>query len=139
MQVIWAIGASMMVLSGSRGWDAGPASCSAWRSSPGTISSTAFWPASNLLDQQWPLWVALHSQMAVRAGPFLFVFVYPLLPWIGVMLLGFGVAGVFELPPGRRNALLLRAGVALTAAFVLLRAARRLRRSESVAAPAGRN
>jgi len=67
--------------------------------------------------------VALHAQMALRAGPFLFVFVYPLLAWIGVMLLGFGSAGVFELPSARRNAMLLRAAVAITAAFVLLRAA----------------
>ena len=67
------------------------------------------WPASQLLDQQWPVWVALHSPMSHPAGPFLFVFRYPLLPWIGVMLLGFGVSRVFELPPARRNALLLRA------------------------------
>ena len=62
------------------------------------------------------------EQMAHRAGPFLFIFIYPLLPWIGVMLLGFGVAGIFELSAGRRNQVLLRAGMALIAAFVLLRA-----------------
>ena len=60
--------------------------------------------------------------MSHPAGPFLFVFRYPLLPWIGVMLLGFGVSRVFELPPARRNALLLRAGVVLTLGFLLLRA-----------------
>jgi len=81
----------------------------------------ASWPVSSLFDQRWPLWVALHAQMAHRAGPFLFIFVYPLLPWVGVMLLGFGMAGVFELPEHRRNEVLLRTGLALTAAFVLLR------------------
>jgi uncharacterized membrane protein len=80
------------------------------------------WPASGLFEEQWPLWVALHSQMAVRTGPFLFLFIYPVLPWIGVMLVGFGLAGVFEAPPPRRNAILLRAGLALVVAFVLLRA-----------------
>jgi uncharacterized membrane protein len=44
------------------------------------------------------------------------------LPWVGVMLLGFGLAGVFELPQDRRNAIVLRMGIALTAAFFLLRA-----------------
>jgi uncharacterized membrane protein len=80
------------------------------------------WPVSQLLDRQWPVWVALHSTMSVQAGPFLFVFRYPLLPWIGVMALGFGVSGVFELPPARRNAVLLRAGAGLTLGFLLLRA-----------------
>jgi uncharacterized membrane protein len=60
--------------------------------------------------------------MAHRAGPFLFIFLYPLLPWLGVMLTGFGAAGIFELPPDQRNRRLLRLGLALTAAFVIIRA-----------------
>ena len=58
----------------------------------------------------------------IAPARFCLLFVYPLLPWIGVMLLGFGVAGLFELPPARRNAVLLRAGLAMTAGFVVLRA-----------------
>jgi uncharacterized membrane protein len=50
------------------------------------------------------------------------VFIYPLLPWIGVMLAGFGASKLFELPPERRNRMLLTTGLGLTAAFVLLRA-----------------
>ena len=80
------------------------------------------WPASQLLDQQWPVWVALHSSMSTPAGPFLLVFRYPLLPWLGVMLLGFGIASVFERAPARRNAILLAAGAGITAGFCLLRA-----------------
>jgi uncharacterized membrane protein len=60
--------------------------------------------------------------MAVVAGPFLFVFVYPLLPWTGVMLFGFGVAALFERPEAARNASLFRWGLALTTAFLVLRA-----------------
>jgi uncharacterized membrane protein len=82
----------------------------------------SFWPVSGLLDEQWPIWVSLHGQMARRAGPFLFVFAYPLIAWIGVMLTGFGVSEVFAWPPERRNRVLVRAGIAMTAAFVLLRA-----------------
>ena len=122
MQVIWAIGASMVVLSGLQ-W-CGRRACLAIGAAIllGHNLLDPIWPASGLLDEQWPLWVALHSQMAHRAGPLLFLFIYPLLPWVGVMLLGFGAAGVFELSPDRRNAVLLRTGLALTAAFVLLRA-----------------
>ena len=52
----------------------------------------------------------------------MFIFIYPLLPWVGVMLLGYGSAGVFELPAPGRDALLLRVGLAITAAFFAIRA-----------------
>ncbi len=54
--------------------------------------------------------------MSLSIGPFLFVFVYPVLPWIGVMLLGCGVSGVFERPANSANATCGTAGVALTVA-----------------------
>ena len=121
MQVIWAIGASMVVLSGLQWF--GRRACFALGVAIvlGHNLLDPIWPATRLADQQWPIWVALHSQMAVHLGPFLFRFVYPLLPWAGVMLLGFGISEVFENPPARRNAILLRAGMALTAGFLLVR------------------
>ena len=139
MQVIWAIGASMIVLAGLQWF--GRRTCLAVGAAilVGHNLLDGFWPASSLFEEQWPLWVALHAQMAHRAGPFLFIFVYPLLPWVGVMLLGFGIAGIFELPQERRNAFLLRTGMALTIAFVSDSRVRLVRGSESVADPAGRN
>jgi uncharacterized membrane protein len=121
MQVIWAIGASMVALSALQ-WLGRPVCAGiAVGILAGHNLLDAVWPATSLLEEQWPLWAALHSQMAKGAGPVLFVFLYPLLPWIGVMLLGFGTSAVFELPPARRNTLLLRAGAAATLAFVVLR------------------
>jgi uncharacterized membrane protein len=120
MQVIWAIGVSMIVLAGFQWLRRRACLVVGLAIVAGHNLLDGFWPASSLFEEQWPLWVALHSQMALRAGPFLFVFIYPVLAWVGVMLLGFGVAEVFELR--RRNAILLRTGIALTAAFVLLRA-----------------
>jgi uncharacterized membrane protein len=122
MQVIWAIGASMVVLSGFQ--YLGRNACFALGVAVVAAHNLLdpIWPASQLLDRQWPAWVALHSSMSLPAGPFLFVFRYPVLPWIGVMLLGFGISGVFELPPARRNAILLGAGTGLTLGFLLLRA-----------------
>jgi uncharacterized membrane protein len=122
MQVIWAIGASMIALSVLQ-W-LGRRACFALGLAivAGHNLLDPIWPASKLTDQQWPLWVALHSQMAIPAGPFLFRFAYPLLPWIGVMALGFGISEIFEQPAARRNTILLRTGAALTAGFLLLRA-----------------
>jgi uncharacterized membrane protein len=45
-----------------------------------------------------------------------------LLPWIGVMFLGYGTAGLFELSEKRRNEWLVRIGIGLSIAFVLIRA-----------------
>jgi uncharacterized membrane protein len=61
----------------------------------------SFWPAGNLFGVGSSPWVALHAQMSRVIGPFQIAFVYPLLPWIGVMLLGFGAAGLFERGPGK--------------------------------------
>jgi uncharacterized membrane protein len=120
--VIWAIGASMVALAGLQ-W-LGRRACFALGVAVVAAHNLLdpIWPASQLLDRQWPVWVALHSSMSTPAGPFLFVFRYPLLPWIGVMLLGFGMASVFERAPARRNTILLAAGAGITAGFCLLRA-----------------
>ena len=122
MQVIWAIGASMVALSALQ-W-LGRNACLALGIAVVAAHNLLdpMWPASQLFDQHWPVWVALHSPMSLAAGPFLFVFRYPLLPWIGVMLLGFGGSRVFVLPPARRNALLLRGGALVALGFLLLRA-----------------
>jgi uncharacterized membrane protein len=120
LQVIWAIGASMVVLAGAQ--FLGGRAC--------LVIGAAIVLAHNLLDAVWPashfgeiqpLWVALHAQMSATVGPYLVVFAYPLLPWIGVMLLGFGAADAFARPAERR-VLLRRAGIALTFAFIALRA-----------------
>jgi uncharacterized membrane protein len=79
------------------------------------------WPTGGFFDQGKPLWVVLHTQEAYDIGPFHVVFFYPFLAWIGVVLLGFGSAGIFQKPAAQRNAILLRCGTGLTCAFFLLR------------------
>lgn len=122
LQVIWAIGISMVVLAGLQ--FLGRSAC-LWLGMAiiaGHNLLDGFWPAAQLLDTKWPLWVALHAQMAIALPPLLLVNIYPFPAWIGVMLLGFGASRLFELPAERRDALLLRAGLAMTAAFIILRA-----------------
>ena len=122
MQVIWAIGASMVVLAGAQ--FLGARAC--------LVLGALIVLGHNLLDPVWPVttgpfdtghpvWVALHTQAAMPLGPFFFAFVYPVPPWTGVMLLGFGTAGVFQEPAARRNARLMLWGLAATVAFVALR------------------
>ena len=44
---------------------------------------------------------------------------YPLLPWAGLMAVGFAAGGVFDLEPARRQRLLVRTGLALVVAFLV--------------------
>lgn len=124
MQVIWAIGASMVILAGAQ--HLGQRAC--------LVIGGAILVGHNLLDAVWPVtgglfdtgspaWTALHAQTGLVVGPFHLAFTYPLLPWIGVMLAGFGAAPLFQELPERRNARLRAWGVAAIAAFVALRAA----------------
>jgi uncharacterized membrane protein len=122
LQVIWAIGVSLIALSGVQ--FLGRRVC-LWLGIAIIAAHNLvdpLWPPTQMLDVQWPLWTALHGQMSVPAGPFLFVNVYPVPVWVGVMLFGFGISPIFEMPEARRNALLLRLGVAVTIAFIVLRA-----------------
>lgn len=67
------------------------------------------------------LWTVLHVPGFVVPGV-LFVG-YPLVPWIGVMALGYALGAVYHWEPARRRRFLVRAGLAATVAFVVLRAA----------------
>lgn len=67
-----------------------------------------------------PLWHALHVPGFLWPGG---IFIgYPLLPWLGVMLLGVAAADLWALDADRRRRLLATMGVAALAAFALLRA-----------------
>ena len=119
IQVIWAIGVAMLVLAvlvqGPR-----------WLP---LVFGLALVLAHDLLDQVAPesfgalswLWIVLHVQAPIPLGSHAGIFVaYPLVPWIGVMALGYALAPWIA-GDKRRNARLIAAGVAMIAAFVALR------------------
>ena len=120
LQVIWAIGVSMMVL----------AACQFLGRRICLLIGVAILLGHNALDFVWPapesfasgtapLWLSLHARMKGAVGPFFVVFSYPVIPWIGVMLTGFGASPLFE---RRDRADRLRVwSVAMIAAFLLLR------------------
>jgi uncharacterized membrane protein len=80
----------------------------------------------NLLDpvkSASPIWAILHSPGFVVNTPEHVVFAsYSLIPWIGVTAVGFGLGQVYGWDRARRRAFLLRLGLALSVAFVALRA-----------------
>lgn len=122
LQVIWAIGASMVALGGAQ--YLGVRACFVIGAAIvlGHNLLDAVWPAASTTGNTGPLWVVLHARQAYEVGPFWVYFSYPLLPWIGVMFLGYASAGLFEGPARLRDLRLARIGTALTLGFVLLRA-----------------
>src|SRR5260370_13570590 len=92
--------------------------------------SIAIFAVQNLLDHvsavrfgrsAW-IWDILHQQNVVDFHGINFVSAYPVLPWIGVMAGGYCLGTVFEWDAHRRRNFLVRMGLALAAAFVVVRA-----------------
>jgi uncharacterized membrane protein len=80
----------------------------------------------NLLDSVRsanPLWSILHSPNVILATPRHTVFLaYPLIPWVGVTAVGYGLGLIYAWEPARRRTFLLRLGIVLIIGFVILRA-----------------
>jgi len=127
MQVIWAIGVSMVLMAAlvrlpARGV---------------TVIGLGICALHNLLDHvgpaptpdgtatPWPvvLWMILHrfGQAFTSDGRMAFI-VYPIIPWVGLMAAGYGLGQVFAWDGARRRRFLWRAGAAAVLAFLILRA-----------------
>ena len=121
LNVLWALGWSMVALSAL-------VRLPLWASGAVGVAMIAL---HNLADAVQPaafgalapVWTVLHQPGFLAMTPRHTVFVaYPLVPWIGVMAVGYALGPVLTWPAERRRAFLLRAGAALTSAFVALRA-----------------
>jgi uncharacterized membrane protein len=122
LQVIWAIGVSMIVLSGLiylPRWAIG-------------AIGIAMIVSHNLLDgvqaaqfgQLGSLWQVLHQPALLYPTPDVAVIVlYPLIPWMGVMAAGYALGPVMLFEPTLRRRWLLGLGVGVTLGFILLRTA----------------
>ena len=118
--ILWAIGISMIALAGLIYLP---------RHVVAAVS-IAMIGLHNLLDQvsaeafgraAW-MWNILHQQNVFTFHRITFVTAYPVLPWIGVMAGGYCLGTVFEWDEHRRRTFLVQMGLALAAAFVVLRA-----------------
>jgi uncharacterized membrane protein len=120
VQVIWAIGVSMICLAG----------LVRLRLRTIAIIGIAMIVGHNALDgvtpetfgALGPVWIFLHIQQPIPLSssvtllPF-----YPLIPWIGVMAAGYAFGSLLRTDPGERRKILFRLGFGLIAAFVIIR------------------
>lgn len=122
LQVIWALGVSFVALAALQ--FLGRRICLLLGAVIvlGHNALDGSWPASaNLLDTQPPLWAALHVPMSKIVGSFHCIFLYPVLPWVGVTLLGFGASVIFERDADGRRRALVGWGSGLILLFFVLR------------------
>jgi uncharacterized membrane protein len=114
--VLWALGWAMIVLS----------ALVYLPDSVVTAFGVVMIASHNLLDSVRstnPIWTILHAQNVIPATPQHVVLVaYPLIPWVGVTAVGYGLGRIYGWPAARRKLFLARLGVSLTAAFFILRA-----------------
>lgn len=121
LQVIWALGWSMVVL-------AAVIHLPLWGVAAFGLIMIA---GHNLLDpippQSWGawsgLWKVLHVSAPLEPAPGFNIFVaYPLIPWIGVMATGFAFGALMKRERAERRLIVLWLGLGLIAGFIVLRA-----------------
>jgi uncharacterized membrane protein len=123
LQVIWAIGISMVILAGM-----------VWLPFPVILAvGLIIVFGHNLLDRfeqapgfQSAWWYDLLHRPGVRpaGNGRMVMMLYPFLPWTGVLLLGYCLGRLFrqDVPPLRRKKVLAALGIAALVLFVILRA-----------------
>lgn len=124
LQIIWAIGVSMIALAGLIYL---PVPAIAALGAIMVLGHNAFdglgtanfnAPTTGLANI---LWMLLHEQGFTLFGPVPIFVAYPLIPWVGVMALGYVFAGLYRKPEQERRRLVFRLGLTMIGAFILLR------------------
>jgi uncharacterized membrane protein len=119
LQVIWAIGWSMVALAGL-----------VWLPRPAVLAfGLAIIAGHNLLDGFAApklgafayLWEFLESSAVIQIGHADVFIGYPILAWLGVMCFGYGIGPLFLLDPPRRDRIFVRLGLFMLAVFLVLR------------------
>jgi uncharacterized membrane protein len=131
LQVIWALGVSMILLAGLvhlplRAVAAIGLAVVVFHNAFDGVRVTGWQgPGTPVPSLAGKLWILLHQGgefLPVLGDPSPIVFVvYPLVPWIGVIAVGYAFGQIYTLDPDRRRTLLVRTGLALLAAFIVIR------------------
>jgi len=120
LQVIWVLGVSMIVLAALLFVPPVVVAVAAIALIAGHNALDTWSPPSGF---EW-LWALLHRggvlQLFGATRPNLLV-LYPLLPWVGVMALGFVLGGVYRWEAPRRRTFLVRVGLALIVGWLAVR------------------
>jgi uncharacterized membrane protein len=128
LQVIWAIGVSMVVLAAlihlplRAVAGIGIGIVALHNLADGVTVQGWQGPGSRAPDALEALWMMLHQPGFIVVAGLPVLVLYPVLAWIGVLAAGYAFGAVYDWPAERRRRFLVRLGLGLTAAFVVLRA-----------------
>lgn len=128
LQVIWAIGVSMIILAALihlplRAVAAvGIGIVALHNLADGVVVQGWQGPGSRAPGALEAIWMVLHQPGFIVVAGLPVLVLYPLLPWIGVMAAGYAFGAVYGWAPERRRRFLARLGLAMIAAFVAIRA-----------------
>jgi uncharacterized membrane protein len=120
LQVIWAIGVGMVVLAALIHLR------TRWIAAIG-IAIVALHNLTDPLavgpdpDAAGKLWMVLHQPGFIQVLGVRLLVLYPVLPWIGLLLCGYCLGQVYGWDAERRRRLLVRLGLGMVAAFIVLR------------------
>lgn len=115
LNVLWALGWAMIVLSAL-------VYLPAWVVGTFGVVMIATHNLFDSVDSANPLWTILHSPNFIVNKPGRIVLLaYALIPWVGVTAAGYSLGQVFRWESARRKKFLLRLGIGLTSAFIVLR------------------
>lgn len=114
LQVIWALGWSMVALAALR-------ALPRWVIA---LVGLVVCVGHNALDGTHPasaLWSIAHESRRFELGPIRVFVLYPLIPWVGLMALGYAMGPIFERPQPEQRRTLAAIGLACLAAFAAIR------------------
>jgi uncharacterized membrane protein len=115
LNVLWALGWAMIVLSAL-------VYLPAWVAGTFGVVMIATHNLLDSVDSANPVWTILHSPNFIVNKPGRIVLLaYALIPWVGVTAAGYSLGQVFRWESARRKNFLLRLGIGLTLAFIVLR------------------
>ncbi len=122
LQVIWAIGVSLVVMSAlvwTPTWFI--ASFAVIVVFGHNLLDFGLFPLPGSVNGAGPLWHGLHNTVYTLDLGFPAFIAYPVIPWIGVMPLGYLMAVLYKMDANKRQQLLIGFGVAAIIMFIILR------------------
>lgn len=122
MQVLFAMGVSMMLLAGALYLGAKNCLILGMVIISGNHAILSIWPSGNPFGGgNDPAWITILAPGGFIVEPFYFIVLYPPIQWFGIMLVGFGSSYIFRKDPAERDTALIKMGIVSILLFIALR------------------
>lgn len=121
LQVIWALGVSMLILSVAIYLGARNCFILGAIILIGQEFVLPLLPSGTVFTGDNPAWITLYTLGSFKAGPFYAVVPYTPIQWSAIMMIGYGTMSIFQKEPTERDGLLRKIGISFIVAFFVIR------------------